>query len=300
MKNKKLLGNSLLLLTAVIWGTAFVFQRSGMEIIEPLTFNAARMALAAVAIGVLAIIMRRKRSGISGAEQKQIDKNTLKGGIFCGVFLAVASIFQQTGLVYTAAGKAGFITAMYMLIVPVVGFVFLKRKNTALVWFAVLLGVVGMYFLCITDKLDLSRGDALVCMCAFVFSFHIIFCDHYVKRADPIGMSAVQFVTATVISVIAAFIFEKPGAEKLISALVPIIYCGLVSGGIGYTLQIVAQKFTDPAVASLLLSMESVFAAIAGALILGERMSVRELLGCVIMLAAVILVQIPTKGEKNE
>ena len=188
---------------------------------------------------------------------------------------------------------------MYMRIVPVIGFVFLKRKNTRLVWFAVLLGVVGMYFLCITDKLSLSRGDALVCLCAFVFSFHILFCDYYVKLADPIGMSAVQFVTATVISVIAAFIFESPSAEKLISALVPIIYCGIVSGGIGYTLQIVAQKFTDPTIASLLMSMESVFAVIAGALILSERMSARESAGCVIMLAAVILVQLPG-GKKNE
>lgn len=299
MKNKKLLGNSLLLLTAIIWGTAFVFQRSGMEIIEPLTFNAARMALAAVVIGILAFVMRRKRRDMPEAEQKQTDKNTLKGGMFCGIFLAVASIFQQAGLVYTPAGKAGFITAMYMLLVPVIGFVFLKRKNTWLVWFAVLLGVTGMYFLCITDKFSLSHGDFLVCMCAFVFSFHIIFCDHYVKLADPIGMSAVQFVTATVISVIAAFVFEKPSAEKLISALVPIIYCGIVSGGIGYTLQIVAQKYTDPTVASLLLSMESVFAAIAGALILSERMSVRELIGCAIMLVAVILVQLPGRERGN-
>ena len=197
------------------------------------------------------------------------------------------------GLVYTTAGKAGFITAMYMLLVPVIGAVFFKRKNTWIVWSAVLLGVAGMYLLCITEEFRFSYGDMLVSLCALFFSFHILCCDHFSQRGNPICISAVQFVTAAVISGVTAVIFEDPDAGKVISALIPILYCGIVSGGIGYTLQIVAQKRTDPTAASLILSLESVFAAIAGAILLRERMTTRELAGCIILFAAVILVQLP-------
>ena len=297
MKNKKWLGNGLLLFTALIWGTAFAFQRAGMERIEPITFNAARMALAAAAVGLLAILLRRREkkgpAARTAAEQKKYDRETILGGICCGCFLSIASILQQMGLVYTTAGKAGFITAMYMLLVPVIGFVFFRRKNTWLVWLAVLLGVAGMYLLCITGQFRLSRGDALVSLCALFFSFHILCCDHFARRGDPIGISAIQFAAATVISAAAAAITEQPTVDKLVSALVPILYCGLVSGGIGYTLQIAAQRFTEPTTASLLMSMESVFAVIAGAILLQERMSLREGIGCAVLFAAVILVQIP-------
>ena len=297
MRNKKLLGNSLLLLTALIWGTAFVFQRVGMESIEPITFNAARMALAAVAVGLVSLLMRRRERRAPALraeeEQKQYDRYTVTGGICCGCFLSIASILQQMGLVYTTAGKAGFITAMYMLLVPVIGFVFFRRKNTWLVWFAVLLGVAGMYCLCINEEFRLSHGDTLVCLCALFFSFHILCCDYFVRRGDPIRISAIQFATATVISTVVAAVTEEPTVGKLASALIPILYCGIVSGGIGYTLQIVAQKYTDPTIASLLMSMESVFAVIAGSLLLHEQMSVRELFGCVLLFAAIVLVQIP-------
>ena len=302
MKHQKLLGNALLLLTAMIWGTAFVFQRTGMESIEPITFNAARMALAALAIGIVAFLPRKnnaKSASQSEAEKKRYRKNTITGGIFCGVFLSLGSIFQQMGLVYTTAGKAGFITAMYMLLVPVIGFVFFKRKNTWLVWLAVLVGIAGMYFLCINGSFSLSHGDTLVCLCALFFSFHILCCDYFVRRCDPLRLSALQFATATVLSAAVAAFTEQPTVQKLVSALIPILYCGLVSGGIGYTLQIVAQKFTDPAIASLLMSMESVFAVLAGTLFLHERMSAREIFGCVLMFAAIVLVQIPLPKSKT-
>ena len=304
MKNKRLLGNALLLFTALIWGTAFVAQRVGMETIEPITFNAARMLLAAVAVGLVSLLLWRKERKSPGAktpeERKSCNKNTVIGGICCGFFLSVASILQQMGLVYTTAGKAGFITAMYMLLVPIIGFVFLKRKNTWLVWLAVLLGVAGMYLLCVTETFTLTHGDTLVCLCALFFSFHILCCDHFVRLGDPIRISAVQFATATVISGVVAAITEEPTWAKLYSALIPILYCGIISGGVGYTLQIVAQKFTDPTIASLLMSMESVFAVIAGAVLLRERMSPRELIGCAVMFAAIILVQIPLPGKKRE
>ena len=324
MKNRKLLGNLLLLLTAMIWGTAFVAQRVGMDSIEPITFNAARMWLAAVAIGAVAILTRRNRQNNRQKRQmpkdseKQINadgaagavtglgdpaqdrrRNTIIGGICCGTFLTAASLFQQMGIVYTTAGKAGFITALYMLFVPILSFILFKKKNTWLVWTGVLIGVIGMYLLCITDGFSLTYGDMLVCICALLFSCHILCCDHFVRLGNPLFISAIQFTTVAVISSVAAFIAEEPSWQKVISAAIPILYCGIVSGGIGYTLQMIAQKYTDPTIASLLMSLESVFAVIAGALLLGERMTARELAGCIIMFAAIVLVQIPLPSRRR-
>lgn len=320
MKNRKLLGNLLLLLTAMIWGTAFVAQRVGMDSIEPITFNAARMWLAAVAIGSAAFLTRRNRQkgqapnnaekqitadGAAGAVTGLGDpaqdrrRNTIIGGICCGTFLTAASLFQQMGIVYTTAGKAGFITALYMLFVPILSFILFKKKNTWLVWTGVLIGVIGMYLLCITDGFSLTYGDMLVCICALLFSCHILCCDHFVRLGNPLFISAIQFTTVAVISSVAAFIAEEPSWQKVISAAIPILYCGIVSGGIGYTLQMIAQKYTDPTIASLLMSLESVFAVIAGALLLGERMTARELAGCIIMFAAIVLVQIPLPSRRR-
>ena len=314
-----MLGNMLLLLTAVIWGTAFVFQRVGMDSIEPVTFNAARMWLAAAAIGLVAVLTGKKNglqkdtrsaeyttggtSDILPADKQDKTqdqrKNTIVGGICCGYFLTAASLFQQMGVVYTTAGKAGFITAMYMLLVPIINFVFFKKKNTWLVWTGVLIGVIGMYLLCIKDGFSLTYGDSLVCICALLFSGHILCCDHFVQLGNPIQISAIQFLTTAVISSIIAWIVEAPSPEKILSAAIPILYCGIVSGGIGYTLQMVAQKYTDPTIASLLMSLESVFAVIAGAILLGERMTSRELAGCIVMFAAIVLVQIPLPERRR-
>ena len=310
IKNQKMIGNLLLTLTALIWGMAFVFQRKGMESIEPITFTSARMALAAVAVGNAAFIFTKKpvaktapsESKKISAESKKISaeterknrrKNTVLGGICCGAFLACASIFQQMGIVYTTAGKAGFITAMYMIIVPVIGFVLFKKRNTWIVWLAVLIGVAGMYLLCITEGFTLTRGDTLVCICAVLFSGHILCCDYFVQRGEPIWISAIQFVTCSALSAVAACILETPTWEKVVSAAIPILYCGILSGGVGYTLQIIAQKFTDPTIASLLMSLESVFAVLAGAILLHERMTPREMAGCAVMFIAILLVQIP-------
>ncbi len=298
---KQFIGNLLLLFTAFIWGTAFVFQRVGMDSIEPVSFNAARMALAAVFIGILAIFSwnkeKKKPAGKAAADPQAYKKHTVLGGIFCGIFLSLGSILQQTGLVYTTAGKAGFITAMYILLVPVLGLIILKKKSSVIVWIAVLMGVAGMYFLCMNEGLSFSTGDIYVCICAFFFSFHILCCDHFAARGNAICISAIQFATATVISVIVALMIEKPGMDKFISAAVPILYCGIVSGGIGYTLQMTGQKYTEPATASLLMSLESVFAVITGVLVLHEHMSIREIIGCIIMFAAIILVTV--RGEKT-
>lgn len=304
MKKKRIFGNVLLLVTAMIWGTAFAAQRVGMELIEPITFNAARMALAAVFIGGVAIFLWKKEKAEpakrSPEEQKEYTKNTIIGGILCGTFLNLASIAQQMGIVYTSAGKAGFITAMYMLLVPIINFLIFKKKNTLLVWLAVLLGVGGMYLLCITDDFKITGGDSLVALCALFFSCHILCCDHFSKKGNPIRISAIQFVTATVISTVIAAFAENPTKEKLISAFIPIAYCGIMSGGIGYTLQIIGQRYTEPTVASLLMSLEAVFAVIAGAILLSERMSTREIIGCIVMMAAIVLVQIPMPNKEGE
>lgn len=274
-----------------------------MDSIEPVTFNAARNVLAAAAAGLTAFILgRRKRlhPDVRSAEEiRNSKKDTVTGGVFCGLFLTAASIFQQMGLVYTTAGKAGFITAMYIVLVPVISLIVFRQKCGRAVWAAVGMSVFGMYLLCMTGDLSLTRGDALVSVCAVLFSGHILCIDHFVRKGDPIRIAAIQFLTCALISGVIAFIAETPSWEKIASAAVPILYCGLISGGLAYTLQIVAQKFTEPAVASLLMSLESVFAVIAGALILQERMTARELIGCAIMFAAIILIQIPVPTHRR-
>lgn len=304
MKNKKLLGNLLLILTAMIWGMAFAFQRKGMESIEPLTFTAVRMVLAAVVVGMTALISRsrekRSPSSLTPEEEKIRSKNTVLGGICCGIFLAAASLSQQIGMVSTSAGKAGFITAMYILLVPIVNSILFKKKNHWLVWLAVLISIVGMYLLCMTEGFRLAHGDMLICLCAVMFCGQILCCDYFVRFGDPIQISAIQILTCAVISVIVAFLTKKSSLEQIHSAVIPILYCGIMSCGVGYTLQMVAQKFTDPTIASLLMSFEAVFAVIGGAVLLNERMTFRELLGCFIMFAAIILVQLPAPDEKSK
>lgn len=299
LKNRRgMLGSIILGITALIWGTAFVFQRVGMESITPITFSAARMTISAVAVGILSLFIKEKKE-YPEEQKKKRAKSVLLGGVVCGLFLNTASLFQQMGIVYTSAGKAGFITAMYILIVPVVSFVFFKKKYPWFVWVAVLLGVAGMYMLCITEGFSISKGDSLVLICAVLFSGHILSCNHFAGRANPVRISAVQFLTASLVSWVIAFIVENPNLSDIKTAIVPIVYCGLMSGGLGYTLQLIGQKYTEPTVASLIMSFEAVFAVLTGALVLGEKLSTREIIGCVIMFAAIIVVQIP-KEKDNE
>ena len=295
MSKQRKTGNILLILTALIWGTAFVFQRVGMESIEPITFNAARSVLAFVSVGAVALILNKKKGkpDVPQAEVRKKRANTLLGGVCCGAFLTAATMFQQIGVTQTTAGKAGFLTSMYMLFVPVVNLLLFRKKSTARVWIAVLIGVAGMYLLCVKDGFSFAQGDMWIMLCAVMFSGHILCCDYFVQKSDPVALSALQFLTAAVCSGVIAFFTETPTVEKLVSALIPILYCGIVSSGVGYTCQIVAQKFTDPTVASLILSLESVFAVLAGVLILGERMNAQEIIGCAVLFAAILLVQIP-------
>lgn len=290
---RRWLGNLLLTLTAAIWGTAFVFQRVGMEDLGPLTFTSARMLLGAAAVGLVCLLRRRGKSA------PQTRRVNLTGGVCCGLFLCVASLLQQYGIQTTTAGKAGFLTAMYILLVPVFSLLLFHRKSSRVVWLFVLLGLVGMYLLSVREGFSLARGDLLISLCAVCFAGHILCCDFFSRRGDPVVISAIQFLTVGVLSAPPALLLEAPGVSAFRAAALPILYCGLMSCGVAYTLQLVAQKMTEPTVASLLMSLESVFALLAGALLLHERMSPREIAGCALLFTAIILVQLPERRARE-
>lgn len=305
MHKKRILGNMLLLLTALIWGTSFIFQRVSTEHISPLLFGSSRMVLATIGLwAIVAITDARKKEQNLPAEatlheQESLRKNTLRGGIVCGVFLTLGMSFQQMGIVYTTAGKTGFITALYIVFVPVIGGIFLKHRTSWLVGLAVVLATFGMYFLSIDEKLTLSKGDALVLVCAVFYALHILSCDHFVSFTDPLRLSMYQFATCAVLSGIASFLFEKPSLAMIAAAAVPIIYTGFISGGAGYTLQMIGQQFTDPTVASLILSLEAVFGVLGGWLVLHEVMSSREVIGCIVVFTAIVLAQVPMPEKQK-
>ncbi len=294
----------LLLLTAFIWGVAFVAQSVGMDYVGPLTFNGSRFIIGAIfLIPCIAFLDKLKEKENQAACKNipaapQNKKVLITGGICCGIAIAAASTLQQYGIAYTTVGKAGFITALYIVIVPILG-IFLKRKPRLIIWFSVLLALVGLYFLCMTDSLSFSKGDTLVLLCAFVFSLHIMIIDHFSPMVDGVRMSCIQFAVAGVLCGIPALIFEHPTFSSLIAAWAPILYAGILSCGVAYTLQIVAQKNYDPTVASLLLSLESVFSVLAGWVILHQALSPREIFGCVLVFIAIILVQLPAPKTKT-
>ena len=294
----------LLLLTAFIWGVAFVAQSVGMDYVGPLTFNAVRFIIGAIfLIPCIAFLDKLKEkenqaAGNNTPAAPQTKKVLITGGICCGIAIAAASTLQQYGIAYTTVGKAGFITALYIVIVPILG-IFLKKKPRLIIWFSVLLALVGLYFLCMTDSLSFSKGDTLVLLCAFVFSLHIMIIDHFSPMVDGVRMSCIQFAVAGILCGIPALIFEHPTFSSLIAAWAPVLYAGILSCGVAYTLQIVAQKNYDPTVASLLLSLESVFSVLAGWVILHQSLSPREIFGCVLVFIAIILVQLPAPKAKT-
>ncbi len=292
IKNMK--GNLILLLTALIWGTAFVAQRDGMNHIGPYTFNAARTFLAAVVL--IPVVFLFKKAEKRGAEYKPINKKTtIIGGIACGACLGTASTLQQIGIVTTTAGKAGFITALYVIIVPIIALI-LGNKPPKKIWICVILAIVGFYFLCIKSGFSLSIGDAFILACAVGFAIHITVIDKFLEKgADALVMACVQFWTAGILMLLPTFIFENPTIDGIISARYSILFTGIMSSAVAYTLQIVGQRYTTPALATLIMSLESVFAALAGWLILGENLSLKELFGCVLVFTAVILAQVDFK-----
>ena len=284
--------NVLLVLTALIWGCAFVAQSVGMDYVGPFTFNMARFLIGAVVLLPVIWFMDRQRK--TGAEKGAEQKTLIIGGICCGIALAVASTLQQWGILFTTVGKAGFITAMYIVIVPLLG-VFIGKKVRPLIIGCVAIAVVGFYFLCMTESLRLGLGDFLVLLCAIAFSIHILVIDHFSPKVDGVKMSAIQFLTAAIISAVPTLLWEQPVFTEILQAWQPVLYAGVMSCGVAYTLQIIAQKNADPTVASLLLSLESVFSVLAGWVLLGQGLSLKELFGCVLIFCAIILAQLPEK-----
>lgn len=293
--------NTLLLgLTALVWGCGFVAQSVGAEHIGPFTFLAARSWLGGLALLPLIAAMRLKqrRSTVSNAadpaRSRETRRTLLRGGIACGCFLFLASITQQIGVGATTTAKAGFITAMYVLIVPILS-LFLGRKVGKKIWLCVAMGIIGLYLLCMTGGLSLSAGDSMVLLCAFLFSGHILVVDHFSPQVDGVQLSCIQFFVCALLSTVFIPFLEHPTPEALLSAAIPILYAGIISSGVGYTLQVVAQKGVNPTVASLTLSLESVFSALGGWVILGQGLTGRELSGCALMFAAIVLAQLPDK-----
>lgn len=298
---RKYRGSILLLITAMIWGTAFVAQSEGMQYVEPFTYNAVRTLLGGIVLIPVILVFRRGYYGRRKTEGKCYSlKATVTGGICCGIFLFIASSFQQSGISMTTAGKAGFITALYIIIVPLIELI-LYRKSSVRVWICILLATVGFYFLCIKEGLSVGKGDMLVLCCAVFFALHIMTIDHFNSRnADGMIMSCIQFFTAGILMTVGMFIFEEPSVKAIIDAKYTILYAGVMSCGVAYTLQIIGQRDTEPAAATLIMSLESVFAALSGWLILNEKLSVKELFGCALVFSAVILAQLKSSGKITE
>jgi drug/metabolite transporter (DMT)-like permease len=301
--NKKMQGNLMLLITALIWGSAFVAQSVGMEYVGPFTYNMARSYIGFLVLIPVVLIFRKKRyaeNPMTAEEKKVLNHNSIIGGICCGIVLCVASNFQQFALTMTTAGKAGFITALYIIIVPILG-IFLGKKVPKIIWLCAAIAIFGFYLLCIKEDFSVGMGDLLGLCCAVCFSFHIMVIDHFTsKNTDSIMISCVQFLTSAIISTITMLIFETPSLNAIWDARIAILYAGVLSSGIAYTLQIVAQRYTNPTVAVLLMSLESVFAALSGWLFLHESMSAKEFAGCALVFLAVILAQIPLPGKKGK
>lgn len=297
-KAKSLRSSAMLMLTAFIWGVAFVAQSEGMNYVGGFTFNGCRFVIGGIVlipcIFFLRKVNREQYRQLDRQEQARQLRTGVKGGMCCGVFLCLASSLQQFGIAQTTVGKAGFITSLYIIIVPILG-LFLKKRVEFKIWISVVIAAFGMYLLCITEGFSISRGDFLVFLCAIGFSLHILVIDYFSPKADGVVISCAQFFTAGAISWVMTLLFEKPEWTAITAAWLPVLYAGVMSCGVAYTLQVVAQKDIDPTVATLIMSLESVFSLLAGWVLLEQRLSAKELAGCVLVFGAIILAQIPTE-----
>ncbi len=301
MSPKRLLGSVALLVAALFWGSTFVAQSVASEAVQPFTFLASRSLLGFLFLIPVSIIKDAfaKRSGAYVRPDKRGVKTLVLGGICCGAALTVASGLQQFGMTGDNSGKAGFITAMYILLVPILG-LFIGKRVRPIVWVCVIMGVVGLYLLCMTDGFMLAASDVFLMICAVAFSVHILIIDRFSPHVDGVKLSCIQFFTVFILASILALIFEDTPLSVIVDAWFPIAYAGILSSGIAYTLQIVGQKHTEPTVASLLMSLESVFSVLTGMIVLSQFPSTRELAGSLIMFAAIIVSQLPERKAKNK
>lgn len=291
MVSKEIKSVFILLLTAAIWGFAFVAQRVGMGFLGAFTFNGIRFALGSISLLPVIYFFDKKFKSENSAERVDADiKTTIKSGVIAGCILYIAASLQQVGLIYTTAAKAGFITSLYIVLVPILG-IFLKQKTHSTTWLGAITAAVGLYFLSINEGFTIEFGDLLQVIGALFWAVHIQVIDKFVKNVDAIKLSSTQFATCSVLSLITAFIFEDISMSGVVSAIVPLLYGGVMSAGVAYTLQAVGQRYAKPSHAAIALSMEAVFAAIGGILILNETMSLRGYLGCALMLAGMLISQ---------
>lgn len=292
--SKRMLGNLMLLAAAMIWGAAFVAQTVGMDYVEPFTFQAVRCYLASIVLLPVIWFMDRK-----GNPHKPVTaaghKYQLLYGVICGILLFAACSLQQLGLQYVEAGKAGFVTSLYIILVPLAG-LFFGKKVKPWVWISVVLALVGLYLLCASD-LSIGKGELMILACSVAFTGHILVIDKVGGKLDGVRLSSMQFLVVGLISTVVMLWKESPDLQSILQCWLPICYAGILSAGVGYTFQILGQVHTDPTVASLLMSMESVFAMLFGWLLLNQRLSGVEMIGCVLVFAGVILAQIPGKKE---
>ena len=299
MNRKALRGSLLLLLGAVIWGAAFAAQRAGMDHVGPFTFSGVRMLLAGIVMIPASMLSRRK----AGPVTAEVQKKQRRGGLICGLLLFFATSLQQIGLVYTSAGKAGFITALYVVLVPVAGWVFLRKQPGKMIWAGVGLAVIALSLLCVpAEGFVIEKGDALLLGCAVCFTGQILCVDHYAPQVDGLTLARDEFLITGALSMIIAVFTEEIRMDGILEAAFPIIYSGIFSGAVGYSLQIIGQRDVNPTVASLVMCLEAVFAVLTGAILLGERMTGREIAGCVLMFCAVILAQLSAafKGNRTQ
>lgn len=294
----RIIGSAALLTATLIWGTSLVAQSLGNAYVGPFTFNAARFFIGAFIL--LPVILaahcrggRRRADNPASPPQRNL---LLWGGVLCGCIVFVTASLQQVGIAYTTVGKAGFITALYIILVPVLG-LFRGKRVGGRIWACIALAVVGMYLLCIQGTFSLGLGDSLVLLCACSTAVHILAIDYFSCRVNCVNLSCIQFLTCGTLSLVVSLVFERPSAAALISAAAPILYTGIFSCGIAYTLQAVGQKHVSSVSAALILSLESVFSALSGWVLLGETLSIRELLGCTVIFAAILAAQIPMKRK---
>ncbi len=290
----------MLLLTAIIWGFAFCAQSAAMDSIEPLAFNMLRSILGGlVLIPVILFLDKLKSQKDKEIEKSYRRKDLLIGGLCCGVALGTASAMQQIGIKYTTVGKAGFITACYIILVPIFG-IFLKKRCSIFVWISIVIAVAGLYLLCMNESFSIAKGDLFVIACAFLFTFQILFIDHFAPKCDCVRLACIQFFVAGILSLVGMFFLEEmPKLSQINEALIPILYAGIMSSGVAYTLQMVGQKNFNPTIASLIMSLESTFAAIGGWLLLHQKLTARELCGCGLMFIAIMLSQVPSASPRE-
>lgn len=298
---KKLKGSLLLLIAAIIWGATFVAQSDAMEHIGPFTFNFVRFIIGAIVLLPFIPELRKNHSGASLTPPTGKSKAwVLVGCALCGTALFIAANLQQFGIaIGDSVGKAGFITSIYIILVPIIGVLF-KKRTSLRVLISAAIALVGMYFLCIHDRFILDSSDILYIVCAFFFAIHIILISIYAHYISGTALSAIQFTVAALLSCICMFLFEKPNIQSIISAYIPLLYAGVLACGVAYTFQIIGEKELDPSTASLIMSLESVVSVIAGMLILDQMLTTREIIGCIIMLFATILAQLPIKSAKPD